>query len=348
MKIFKLDNKTPVTFSDGTVAKTAINNAPIAKPVNGTEGTIDVVNDFKWTKTLKEGRVDVPSMRLVEKYPSRSSFLSNLAYAANVFADSVEISEDLIGKYGSEIPVIGEYIQRGTKSFGDAMRNVENKFNLDNPDTPRHLKSYYNLYGTKPSGFIYSIPYLQDDWKATESTWGSGSEVEFAKQMFGVTSLIVEGFSMEAAKSYKYPDSGPTISTTIFLDNTKDINQDNNNVSWQKNWELIFLLVYQNLPNRFNRFIAQPTALYELRMKGVYYFPYCYIPQLQVKCHGVRKQKTVSYTLNEETKTVTTLIPEVFELNLKFTSLIPDSKNLMFESYKNTTNVTIEGSFTDD
>ena len=51
MNIFKLDNQEPLTYPDGMAFKTAVSNAPIAKPINGKEATIDVVNNFKWTKT---------------------------------------------------------------------------------------------------------------------------------------------------------------------------------------------------------------------------------------------------------------------------------------------------------
>lgn len=348
MNIFKLDNEEPLTYPDGMAFKTAVSNAPIAKPINGKEATIDIVNNFKWTKTLKEGRVDVPFMRLREKYVNRSSFISNLAYAANVFVDTTQIATKAIGDVGSNIPVVGDYIKKGSKNFSEALDTATDFVDLTNPETPKHLQSYYNLYGTKDSGFIYNIPYLQDEWKATQSKWGSGMAEGLAEGLFSLTKAIVEGFSMESAKSYEYPDAGPTISSTIFLDNTKDINQDGNAPSWQQNWQLIFLLVYQNLPNRFNRFLAQPSALYELRMKGLYFLPYCYIPELQVKCHGVRKEKVVTFQLNNSTETVKTLIPEVFELNLKFTSLIPESKNLLFESYKNRVNVTLEEDQTTD
>lgn len=345
MNLFRLDNQEPLSYPDGQKFKTAVANAPIAKPLGS--GTIDVVNDFKWTKTLKEGRVDVPFMRLREKYVNRSSFLSNLAYAANVFVDTTQIATKAIGNVGSNIPIVGDYIKKGSKGFGDALKNTTEFVDLTNPKTPKHLQSYYNLYGTKDSGFVYNIPYLEDDWKSTQSKWGAGMIEGLAKNLFSFTKAIVEGFSMESAKSYEYPEGGPTVSTTIFLDNTKDIS-DGRLPSWQQNWQLIFLLVYQNLPNRLNRFLAQPSALYELRMSGLHYYPYCYIPELQVKCHGVRKQKVVTYQLDADIKEVKTLIPEVYELNLKFTSLIPESKNLFYESYIDRINVTLEKDQTTD
>lgn len=346
MNIFKLDDEQPLSYPGGMTFKTAINNAPLAKPPNGEFIPIDVVNNFKWTKTLKEGRVDVPKMRLRERYVNRSSFISNLAYAANVYVDTTEMATKAIGNVGANIPIVGDYIKRGADSFQDALDKGAKVVDLRNSDaknpTPKHLQSYYNIYGTKDSGFIYYIPYLQDEWKATQSQWGEGMLEGLAKNFFSFTKAIVEGFSMESAKSYKYPEVGPTISTTIFLDNTKDVNQDGQAPSWQQNWQLIFLLVYQNLPNRFNRFLAQPSALYELRMDGLHYLPYCYIPELQVKCHGVRKQKTVTYQLNSETKSVNTLIPEVFELNLKITSLLPESKNLFYHSLDSNVKFTLE------
>jgi len=83
-------------------------------------------------------------------------------------------------------------------------------------------------------------------------------------------------------------------------------------------------------------------------MSGLHYYPYCYIPELQVKCHGVRKQKVVTYQLDADIKEVKTLIPEVYELNLKFTSLIPESKNLFYESYIDRINVALEKDQTTD
>tara|TARA_E500000318_G_C3569248_1_gene217101 strand:- start:5113 stop:6147 length:1035 start_codon:yes stop_codon:yes gene_type:complete len=343
MNLFKLDNQHPLTYPDGANFKTAVSNAPIAKPILGSEKIIDVVNDFKWTKTLKEGRSDIPTMRLRERYVTRSSFIGNLAYAANVFVDTTEIATEAIGNVAGDLPVVGDYIKKGSEGFKKFTRDTAQSVGLDNKNNiPLHLNSYYNLYGTKDTGFRYTLPYLQDDWKVVTSEWGAGMAEGLAKSLFSFTSAIVEGFSMESAKSYKFPEKGPSISTTLFLDNTKDVNQDGQLPSWQQNWQLIFLLVYQNLPNRLNRFLSQPSALYELKMDGLNYLPYCYIPELQVKCHGVRKQKTVTYQLNNETKEVKTLVPEVYELNLKFTSLIAESKNLFYESFSNNISFQLE------
>lgn len=340
--LFYLNNSEDLQYPDGKNISAKQTNAPLLLPTGKGITNIDVVNEFKWTKTDPIGRWDTPTMRLREAYITRSSFIGNLTYAANVFVDSTQMISQFIGNNAKDLPFAGDLIKTGADQFagfaekagkfvggpGDHLRQTGQK----------HLGAYYNLYGTRPTNFIYHLPYLQDDWKMTATKFKGGLGSSMASGMFSFAKYMVQGFAMEAAQEYEYPSDGPEIRTTLFLDNTKS-DQDfwEGGNSWNKNWQFVFMMAYQNLPNRMNRFLVQPSVVYELRLPGMYYLPYVHLSSLQVKCHGVRLKKDVSFLVgppeNQQKKIISTLIPEAYELNLAFKSLLPETKNLLYESF---------------
>lgn len=344
MNLFNLQSN-PTTFPSGTNIKFSSFAAPLAQPISNRHEIVDVVNDYKWTKTLKEGREYTPFLRLREMYVTRSAFFSNLSYAANVFTDTTEVMTDIQGKIGERIPLVGDYIKRGADSAGDIAKQLGDFAGGpgDRLNNEKHLTPYYNLYGVEQSGFIYKIPYLEDTIKGTGSSWGgssgSGDSINklvtgTAAKLFSAAGAIEEGYTMEFAKGYSVPKDGPSVSTTIYLDNTKDISDSDKDTSWNRNWQLIYLLTYQSLPNRKTRFINQPPTIYELTLDGIQYLPYCFTSKMSVKGLGVRKRKKVSYSLDGNIVEAWTTIPEVYELSIEWQSLVTDTKNLYYESLK--------------
>ena len=71
-------------------------NAPLAVPHSGNTVSVNVTKDFKWTKTLKTGREDIPSLRLTEFYVNRPAFVSNINRYADFAKDTLAITESII------------------------------------------------------------------------------------------------------------------------------------------------------------------------------------------------------------------------------------------------------------
>ena len=140
-------------------------------------------------------------------------------------------------------------------------------------------------------------------------------------------------------------------STTInfILDNTYDSFTDKEGVpSYQKNWELIFLLLYQNLPNKRNRLFFDPPVIYRADVPGVFHYLYSYMSKLEVTALGNTQPRKISLNIkdNKEStdnkQSTETLIPEAFNVSITLESLLPETKNLFLNSYNTSVTTSTE------
>ena len=151
---------------------------------------------------------------------------------------------------------------------------------------------------------------------------------------------MTTGFAMDFAKSYTYGSDGPTTTINFILDNTYDSFTDEEGVpSYQKNWELIFLLLYQNLPNKRNRLFFDPPVIYRADVPGVFHYLYSYMSGLKVEALGNTQPRKISLNIKDHkestdnNQSTETLIPEAFSVSITLTSLLPETKNLFLNSY---------------
>lgn len=388
MSLFTL-NQNP-EYLNSRAFNSIINNtsndetmAPLPEPVNS--GIINIVKDFKWTKTLKNNNTEkIPTLRLEEYYITQPAFLSNLG---TIFSSATEalISEGS-ALIGSLTPTGGTFLnemrsvmgnvensEAYSDSIGENMNNpiVKGAFNtgkalwkelggFDNgidPGPASYMKAYENLYGVAPSKFKYYIPYFESSWKKIETKFGDAvnssagkglgavkSAMSFLEGIGGTLDTIVGGFGIDFAQKYEYPaGNGPSTSVTLILDNTFDSLKDTGQVnSYQKNWELIFLLLYQNLPNKRNRLFFDPPVIYKADVPGVLNYLYSYIASMEVESLGNRQRMPVLIpNIDGGSNNVKTLIPEAFKLTLNIKSLLPETKNLFLNSYQTSINTSI-------
>jgi hypothetical protein len=174
---------------------------------------------------------------------------------------------------------------------------------LDN--TP-WLVPYWGLYGVRPTGFQYILPYFNEAYKSVNQTWGEirgGGAFTAALRNLpeGLAQNITKNFEtvakgafIDLPKSYHYDQStNPEIKCTLYLYNTD---------SWAdvaKNWELVFMLVYQNLANKTSKILLEPPVLYEVEVDGLHYLPYAYISSLTVINHGTEREMTIPILVDD-------------------------------------------------
>jgi len=106
-----------------------------------------------------------------------------------------------------------------------------------------YLKEYENIYGVNPTNFLYRLPYLEDNYKQISNSWGNdtgGMVTQTISKIGDLLKLASPAVGVDLAKSYNYPDSGPSHDVNFFLDNTVI-----DGVSHaEKNYRLIYLLIY--------------------------------------------------------------------------------------------------------
>ena len=329
---------------------------------------IDIVKDFKWTKTDRnsEGRNNTPAIELEEYYVTEPAFFSNLKTVFETFKDATRTTTRVIetllkGKVPESITSLFEGATESIGAFGSGVAE-KSPFNTETISGPAYLKSYENVYGVKRTKFKYKLPYLENKYKDIKNNWGSGTGltqallgpgIDFIETMMTAQS---PGVGIDWTKSFNYDSTPPSHSIKFFLDNTKDSNYSGSpdvqvkdsslksnydlNVglaathipNYETNFRFIFLLLYQNLPNRLNKTAIAPPVIYRAKLPGVFSYRYCFFDNIKVNMVGVRKTKEINIFNNGSSNVV---IPEGYEIELNIQSLVPESQNLYYDAIAN-------------
>jgi len=259
-------------------------------------------------------------------------------------------------------------------------------------DTP-WLVPYWGLYGVIPTGFQYILPYFNESYKSVSQTWGElrggGALTAMLRDLpAGMAQNITKNFEtvakgafIDLPKSYHYDQAtNPELKFNVYLYNTDSF------ADVVKNWELVFMLIYQNLANKTSKILLEPPVLYEVEVDGLHYLPYAYISSLTVVNHGTEREMTIPILVDEaddlhkqfaqapfgnmkpsrplvkkrrhgttsrandgkkmnvkeagssgaspdpKTRGIVAQIPEAWEIQITFKSLLPETKNLMFHA----------------
>jgi len=340
-------------------------------PDGGT--LVDVVNDFKWTKTKRGsvGRKGTPTLDLQEFYVTVPAFFSNLNVAKQIATNAgaaigavIDGIVEMTGAPASVTNVITE-AKEGVKELDKAadtgLAGIRKSFGGQDSATSfdglKYLKAYEHLYGVKRSNFIYKLPYLEDSYKKVNNTWGSGTGA-LNQGLQSAVDMIAKGFSFAApgvgidwSKSFEYGTDGPSHTVKFFLDNTKDADYTGETVevdewsgtgtrrpipNYETNFRLVYLLLYQNMPNRLNRLALVPPVIYRAKLPGVFSYRYSFLSSLEVNMIGIRKTKTIpDFITTENNKAIDVVIPEGYEITLTLQSLLPETQNLYFDAINN-------------
>lgn len=340
------------TANGGTKVLPALNVVTNSAQLNGSvnaSNIINVINDFQWTKNPKSARKDVPAITLIEKKLLINSNVANLANS--VFA-TVQSGEELLKGVGSITegiktaagPGLISTIANGIAAAADTgvtfARKAEkllidkieaegaSKFNEET------LQPYNYLYITKPTGFQYAFPYFDNSYVDNSLNFGGG-DASFlggdvstivggiAAGAAGFANMLKPGTYIEQSKQFTMGDKGRTINIKFPLLNTGSINDI------QKNWQLLFGLIYQNRPGRVSRSILDMPVIYEVSLPGVVYMPYAFISSLSVKFLGSRRLLDITAPINGGLS-FQTIIPDAYEVNITIEGLNEETKNFIY------------------
>ena len=196
-----------------------------------------------------------------------------------------------------------------------------------------YLNEYEKIYGVIPTRFLYYVPYLGDNYKQISTSWGNdsgGLTTSTISKISGFLKLASPAVGVDLAKTYNYPDAGPSHDVNFFLDNTVIDGTSHA----EKNYRLIYLLLYQNLPNRVNHSSLTPPVIYQSSLPGVFSYRWSYLSKLVVNFIGTRRPMDIHIIKNKKDPS-RVIMPEGFEVQMTITSLTPETKNLMYDSIDN-------------
>lgn len=385
------------TNGDAEVAPPSL-VAPANTPLGGGQGnnanalmgeTVNVVSDFYWTYSkLKEARQEVPRIILTEKKLKTNALVSQLKYSYGVTKDSINAALDKLPDdtknniinvvKGTKDTVASQQV--GGKTLGDQLKDKFDFLQDDNNifDTNPYLRPYRDLYITEPTGWEFHFPYFDNYNNSQQNAFSNDAPNPFlgilkkgAEMLTDVASIasVLTGPAsisfVEKSKFYNYSEEGEEFSFSFPLINTGSVTFDD----VIRNWELLFLILYNNKPSRRNTSLIDPPAIYQVEIPGVKFLPFCYISSIAVEFQGSRRELTfdLSYidNLNVDAampvannvlpgitsvvnkifnspnivrgfsntstpRSITAIIPDAYNIKISVKSLITESKNFMY------------------
>ena len=309
---------------------------------------IDVRRDFAWTISPKNNTLkEIPAMYLTERTQKANSLISSALYYITTILDKSGAGSAISNNniLTSIIKILaGTGAALTTDSFQKTLNTLQGKLKklIDNTEDVAlldkdTLKSYIGIYLTAATGFKYVLPYFSDSMFSVGTTWQETAQnvnsyasgavntmMQVVDESAASLNILQPGTFIEKPKYFQYPSEGESISVTFPLLNTHKQHADI--LPYQQNYELLWILAFQNKPYRtsFSRII--PPKIYTLCVPGIKYMPYCYISSMTVDFQGTRRNLSVTLPTG---KTIEAPIPDAYVVSITFTSLLADIANMM-------------------
>lgn len=279
-------------------------------------GTVDVINNYTWTLTPPAGRTETPYASLTEYRVLQSALMNSARYYLTGIKQK---GEDQLG---------AETTQNETADVGSGANKYLGL-----------CRGYDGLFDFKyPTGFSYTVPYFNDVANEVNSTW---TTLDILEKIKGGLNTLAPGVGDKAglvadavmlAYEAKYPRVGimdrpklwessgfRSINIKIPLFNTLSIEDI------QKNWELCYLLTYQNMFNKKDFITAVPPVFYTVRIPGQFFSLAMYVSDLKIYNRGNMR----TYTLKTQAGNSAKIIPDVYEIDMTLTDMIMPSQNML-------------------
>ena len=330
------------------------------QPKLAPNGVIDVINNFSWYAGPKASAAvlnKTPCVFLTEREQKISSLVSGAIYYLKAAAKGVKAASDnvddifgvdpiaLLGKLnslgGDGGPI--DQIKGTVGKFKDALEEYSKEDTALLED--HNLKSLEGIYLTSRTGFQYRLPFY-DPQQTVESSWGEkddktggvlGGIISGAmgkgETLSETLNITQPGVYIEKPKYFQHATDGMKRTIKFPLLNTirrADVNQV------QQNYELLWLLAFQNKSYKTSFAKSPPPKLYTISVPGQFSMPYAYISNLTINFLGTVRRTSVSTPIlsNKKVipKSVEVPIPEAYEVTIEFTSLIGDYGNMMMSN----------------
>lgn len=160
-----------------------------------------------------------------------------------------------------------------------------------------------------------------------------GTVGELAGKYTGNAMDITMGM-MEGAKVKETPMSfsgtnNDSVQVSFYLYNTLNFDDI------RKNWELCYLLTYQNLPNRKGINLLDPPCLYRVLIPGYKQLPLTYVSSITIENKGAVRLIDIingkdltgfngTVVVNSDIK----MVPEAYKVSITFNSVLMNSRNI--------------------
>lgn len=315
-------------------------------------GIVDVPADFQWTASMRTEYIkqEVPRLTLREynvvgnAVQQQAMYMMSFGLNAMGGAAAGAALGGLIG--GAPGAAVGGVI-------GGAAGNAA-------LGTKGYLEAYKGLYDVKRTGFIYDLPFIEENFRTISTQWAAAtvsnskilgnriSGLRGGLQSLGTdlaTVLDEPNAFVEEPQQYTHNQMGDPFQFRFFLSNTGTYDDV------VRNWHLAYLLMFQNLPNRTSRVLVKPPVIYEVDLPGVMYHPFCYMNQVNVNYKGAQRRMGITVQNQQGKEAVSvegrapgdtqrrhakadkgmlnTTIPDAYEIVITMTPLVKETQNFM-------------------
>lgn len=280
--------------------------ANFLRPPGGSNSwkTVDVVFKYPWTTTPLAGRTEAPFVILHEFRLLDSALKNNIRYYAT----------------GAVQTTVGNFTQTDAKGVHPYFRDS-------------NLKGYAGLFDFKhPTKFTYIFPYFNETFNGVSSTWNALDIMDKIKGLAGdkigggIEDIVkAAGFIYEAGyprvgimdRPKLWNESTPrSIEIKFPLFNTLDYSDI------KKNWDLCFLLLYQNMFNKRDFVTAIPPVFYTVNVPGQFFSLAAYVSDLKIYNRGHIRRIDIDGSNKLRN------IPDVFEISMTLTDMCMPSQNM--------------------
>jgi hypothetical protein len=296
--------ETPAGFSTtggvGGLAKFLVPNG---------NSTVDVVNSYPWTLSEKADRSETPSIILTEFRLLQSALVNSARYFVTGAAQQVPTGES----------------EGGTgNAFLENMRGYAGLFDFKNP-----------------TGFWYNFPYFSEVSNEVSSTWATLDILEKVKSAASTLGIreAVETIGNVAMFGYEsdYPRVGVMDRPKLWEQSTpRNITIKFplfNTLKYEdikRNWDLCYLLLYQNMYNKRDFITAIPPVFYTVYAPGQFFSIAMYVSDLKVYNRGnIRRLGTTQLGLGGTGGSFYRNIPDVYEIEMTLTDMVMPSQNML-------------------
>lgn len=316
------------------------NTDPYQEPVPASNnGIINIIKDFSWfsggSTAALAGLDKCPFAVFKEREQLLNSTLSQAIYYMNAVARGAQgATETITSTFGESIGLDKTTASKVEDKLGKFAKGLAElgSANDDQLLQNNQLASLAGLYVTKPTGFNYVFPYFENppnvgsDW----SDQGRGGPLEsvistgfnIVEEVTSAVNIAQPGVYIQKPKFFQHDSNGPEITIRFPLFNTVKRSEK---TPYQQNYELLWLLAYQNKTFKTSFGRSKPPKIYSVTVPGVINMPYAFISNLSIDFIGTTRNMQVDIA----NKSVKTPVPEAYNVSITVKSLLSDYANLM-------------------